>query len=183
MAEGPGELRLRVLVLRCQTGDERAFAQLFDAFSRRTLGYLKGLVDEDAEDLNQELWLAVYRSIRNLSNPGAFRTWLFQATRHRAIDWLRRRKRERALLDLAALELQAVGESGDDRRIAELAESELAAAIAQLPAAQREVLLLRYQNDLSYAEIALVVGSSLGTVKSRLFHARRRVLELTGGQL
>ncbi len=101
------EMRLHLLVLRCQAGDEPAFGQLLDWFGERTMTYLEGLVGkDDAEDVHQEVWLAVYRGIRTLHNPRAFRTWLFRATRHHAIDFLRRYKREQRLLELAAVEAQ-----------------------------------------------------------------------------
>lgn len=172
-------LRIHLLVLRCQTGDERAFAELFGRFGSRTLRYLNGLVGDDAEDVQQEVWLTVYRGIRGLSNPGAFRTWLFQSTRHRAIDFLRKRKRELSLLEDAAVEWPGIQPSADEFPIGALEQSELADAMAALAPAHREVVLLRYQDDLSYAEIALVVGCTLGTVRSRLHHARRRLQELT----
>ena len=171
------ELRLHLLVLRCQTGDEQAFAQLFREFSQRTLGYLRGLVGEAADDVQQDVWLAVYRSIRTLSNARAFRTWLFRTTRHRAIDFLRSRRREKELLEGVALEAAAVNEAELDDAGAQFDEADLDAALEVLPPAQREVLLLRYRDDLSYAEIALVVGCAIGTVRSRLHHARLRLQE------
>ncbi len=172
---GTEELRLHLLVLRCQTGDERAFAQLFREFGERTLRYLNGLVGEAAEDVQQEVWLAVYRGIRTLSNARAFRTWLFRTTRHRAIDFLRRRRRESELLADAALERIGLSESAEDSL--EVDEAALRLALETLPAAQREVLILRYRDDLSYAQIALVVGCALGTVRSRL-QAKQRMQEL-----
>jgi RNA polymerase sigma-70 factor (ECF subfamily) len=172
------ELQLTLLVLRCQVGDDRAFGRLHDWFSRRTLGYLSGLIGEDAEDVQQEVWLGVYRSIQGLSDPRAFRTWLFRTTRHRAIDFLRRRKRERELLMDAALEANDADRGVEDQSGESWDDAELAAALAQLPTPQREVLLLRYQNEMSYAEIALVVGCPIGTVRSRLYEAKRRMQEL-----
>src|SRR6185312_2075052 len=96
-----GELQLYLLVLRCQAGDERAFAQLMEKFERRTLEYVRGLLGDPflADDVQQEVWLAVYLGIRSLDNPGAFRTWLFRITRHRTLDFVRRRKRESELFD------------------------------------------------------------------------------------
>lgn len=180
---GAEALRLHLLVLRCQAGDERAFAQIFDWFGKRTLGYLRGLVGEAAEDVQQEVWLAAYLGIRGLSNPRAFRTWLYRTTRHRAIDFLRKQKRERELLADAeaeaadASEPADAGEPADEGGTAALDESELEAVMATLTPAQREVLVLRYQDDLSYAEIALVVGCSVGTVRSRLHYAKQRLHE------
>jgi RNA polymerase sigma-70 factor, ECF subfamily len=166
------DARLYLLVLRCQTGDEAAFARLFDRFAARTLAHLRGLLGDDADDVQQEVWLTVYRTIARLVNPRAFRTWLFQTTRHRAIDFLRSRRRERELLDEAAREAErttAPEEPGS------LDASALGPALETLPPAQREVLLLRYQEDMTYAEIAVVVGSSIGTVRSRLHHAKQRL--------
>ena len=169
------DVRLHLLVLRCQAGDERAFNQLIDSFGNRTLRYLRGLVGDAAEDVQQEVWLAVYLRIRVLSNPRAFRTWLFRTTRHRAIDHLRVQKRDELLVDVAQ-DVADLTESPDDSDAA-LGDIDLDAAMALLPPVQREVLLLHYRDHLSYAEIALVVGCSIGTVRSRLHHAKRKVRE------
>ena len=172
---GSDELRLHLLVLRCQAGDEEAFARLYDSFCTRTLRYLRGLLGEEAEDVQQEVWLTVYRSIRGLTNPRAFRTWLFSTTRHRAIDHLRRQRRETEAMEEAAVELNDMAESAIDASVDGLNAGMLDELMAGLPVAQREVLLLRFQDGMSYAETALVVGCSIGTVRSRLHHAKRRV--------
>lgn len=177
-SNGAEALQLHLLVLRCQAGDERAFTKLFDQFATRTLRYLRGLVGDAAEDVQQEVWLAVYRGLRTLTNPGAFRTWLFRTTRHRAVDFLRREKRERELIADTDVESVGAGESADDGGVSGLDEVGLDGALAELPPVQREVLLLRYRDDMSYTEIALVVGCSIGTVRSRLHHAKRRLHEI-----
>lgn len=171
--EGTETLRLHLLVLRCQAGDEAAFARLHAKFGPRVLGYLRRLVGEDAEDVEQEVWVTVYRRIAELVNPGAFRTWLFRTTRYRAIDHLRRRCREQELFvdDAAAEHVVQPEDTGPPLAMVE----EL---VARLPAPQREVLTLRYQDQLSYAEIALIVGCAVGTVRSRLFYARQKLEEL-----
>src|SRR6185503_13122240 len=107
-------LSLHLLVLRCQAGDERAFARLMDAFGNKTLGYLRGLVGDDADDVQQEVWLSVYRGIGGLANPGAFRTWLFRTTRHRAVDFLRKKKRERELVDEITNEAMDAGDASEN---------------------------------------------------------------------
>lgn len=177
-------LRLHLLVLGCQAGDERAFTRLFERFAPRTLGYLRGLVGDDADDVQQEVWLSVYRNLGTLANPGAFRTWLFQTTRHRALDFLRRRRRETRLMEETAAELaveSGAENPGDGSDLPAMEGLDVAAIADELPTVQREVLLLRYANDLSYAEIALVTGCSIGTVKSRLHNARRRVQAIIQG--
>ena len=170
------ETRLYLLVLRCQTGDESAFARLMDQFGHRTLAHLRGLVGDAAEDVQQEVWLTVYRQVRDLSNPRAFRTWLFQTTRHRAIDFLRAARRERELAEDAAREREmstAPDEGGFD-----LDASSVGPALQALSPVHREAIVLRYQEDMSYGEMAIVAGCSIGTIRSRLHAARRRLQEV-----
>ena len=177
------ELGLHLLVLRCQAGDERAFAQLMDRFGPRTLEYARRLVGDAADDVQQEVWIAVYRGIAGLANPRAFRTWLFRATRHRVVDFLRKQNRERELIAAEPIEVaseQAVVENMPDAVDAVVSPSMLE-ALASLPMAQREVLILRYQQDMSYAQIALVAGCSVGTVRSRLHYAKQHLHELLRG--
>ena len=123
------EKRLFLLVLRCQAGDETAFSRLMEWFGARTLAHLRGLLGDDADDVQQEVWLAVYMRIGALSNPRAFRTWLFQTTRHRAIDFLRSRKRERELLEEAAREIDFA--NAPDEGIGGLDQSSVAAALKE----------------------------------------------------
>ena len=178
----PDDLRLHLTVLRCQSGDERAFATLMEQFGAKTLAYLSGIIGDDAEDVQQEIWLSVYRRIRELANPSAFRTWLFRITRHRAIDALRRRTRERELLLDAAEEIVAVTETdAAPESFGGIDAATLEAALARIPPPQREVLLLRYRDDLSYEEIAVVVGCPIGTVRTRLHHAKRKLNEQLRG--
>jgi RNA polymerase sigma-70 factor (ECF subfamily) len=176
-------LLLHLLVVRCQAGDEDAFVRLLEQFGPRTLRYLQRLVGEEAEDVHQEVWLGVYRRISQLASPGAFVTWLFSVARNGAVDHLRRRRRARELLDDVAAESMVQGEyvTGEQMAASDVADridaTELSVLIAALPPLHREVILLRYQEELSYAEIAAVVGRSIGTVKSRLHHARRLLQE------
>lgn len=172
-------LRLKLLVLRCQAGDESAFATLYSEFSPRTLAYARGIVGEDAEDVQQETWLAVYRGLKTLHDPGAFVVWVLRTTRHRAFNHLRRYRRERELADDIPLESIAA-EDGDTQPAAFDAVDSAAidAAMAEMPPPQREVLLLRFRDDLSYAQIAQVTGVPIGTVRARLHYAKKRLHSL-----
>jgi RNA polymerase sigma-70 factor, ECF subfamily len=172
------ELRLRLLVLRCQAGDEHAFAQLFDRFGPRSLAMLQRLVGDAAEDVQQEVWLAVYRHIGTLSNLAGFRSWLYATTRHRAIDQLRSARRQRGLIADAVLDSADVTESEEQSGVPLVDPAALDGAIASLPDAQRDAVVLRYRNGLSYAEVAAALGCSVGTVRSRLHYARQRLYEL-----
>lgn len=164
---------LALLVLRAQAGDERAFAQLYAAFRERTWRYLRGLVEEEAEDVLQEVWLAIYRGLGHLAEPGAFGTWVYRVTRHRAVDALRRRQRMSRLFVEAEGAEQVVDPTTDEELVGEAWSAEM---LQDLPVLQREVVLLRYRDELSYAEIATIVGCPVGTVRSRLFVARQRLV-------
>lgn len=166
-------IRLHLLVLRCQTGDGDAFRRLYDEFGGRTLRYLTGIVGSDpAEDIQQETWLTVYRRLGSLADPARFPTWLLATARNRAIDWLRKRKRERLLLDEGAIDVIDTVAPEEEPSGPSFDDAVVSAALEALPPAHREVLMLRYRDELSYAEIALVTGLAIGTVRSRLHHAR-----------
>lgn len=180
MAASDDPVRLRFLVLRCQAGDEEAFARLYAEFAARTRRYLVTLCGADADDVHQELWLRVYRSLARLEDAGAFRTWLFRSTRHQAIDFLRRQRRAETLFSEGPPEaLEGVAEAGDPAEWAANAQ-EVEALLGALSPGHREVLLLRYLDDLSHAEIALVLGVPVGTVRSRLHYATRAARMIAG---
>lgn len=173
--------RLYLQVLRCQTGDAAAFAELHRQFAGRTIRYLRGIVgDTMADDVQQEVWLTVFRRIAEVVNPDGFRTWLYRVTRHRAIDALRRERRRSELVeedteDVDAIAQPGIGAGGDaDPPVVEQ-------LLVGLTPPHREVLVLRYWEDLSYGEIAIVTGCSLGTVRSRLHHAKARMRALLEG--
>lgn len=166
---------LHLLVMRCQAGDDRAFARLMALYGPRSLTYLQGLVGDAAEDVQQEVWLTIYRNIATVANPAAFRTWLYRTTRNRALDYLRKDKRERELIaDAQTPEADVAVLDVDEPRWTDV----MLDALDDLGAAHREVILLRYGDDMSYAEIALVLGCSIGTVRSRLHYARQRLQQL-----
>jgi len=175
------QLKEHILVLRCQVGDEAAFAALYQGFGPRTLRYLEGLLGpEAAADVQQEVWLAVFKGVSRVDNPRGFRTWLYQITRHRAIDFLRKTKRERELLDAV---VAAAGEEGEALPELEMGPDgigSLMQALSGLSPPHREVLILRYWEEMSYAEMALVAGCSVGTIRSRLHHARRNLRQALG---
>jgi RNA polymerase sigma-70 factor (ECF subfamily) len=167
-----------LLVLRCQVGDESAFTGLYERFGTRTLRYLEGILGSDAAaDAQQEVWLAVFRGIARVTNPGAFRTWLYQTTRHRAIDVLRKDKREADLLAAMWVDEHESVEAHPDPAIEPVDTEALGPELEGLSAAHREVLLLRYWEGMAYGEIAFILGCSVGTVRSKLHYAKRRLRE------
>jgi|SRR5579883_601140 len=170
MTDPLDRIAFRLLVLRCQTGDGAAFTDLVRQHDDRLAGYLKGLLGRDPSDALQDVWLAVWRGLPKLADPEAFVGWAFRIARDRAFRELRGERLPTAPVeDVAAVE--------PDEFDAEDAVA-LRAAVNRLPVEYRDVLLLRYVEGLSYQAIAGVVGVPVGTVRSRLFHAKRRAREL-----
>lgn len=167
----------QLIVLRCQAGDEGAFEELFRRYGEHTHRYLSSVVGAAAaDDLQQDAWITVYQHISSLANPSGFRAWLFQVVRSRLLDALRRGWRDREILE--ALRHEADGDShvsAETEGDLGVDEEDIARALAQLSPEHREVLVLRFWEGLSYSEIALVTRVPPGTVRSRLFHAKRLI--------
>lgn len=169
MTDPLDRIAFRLLVLRCQTGDAVAFADLVRQHHDRLAGYLRGLLGHDPSDALQDVWLDVWRGLPRLTDPEAFAGWAFRIARDRAFRELRRKGfRTVPVEDVAA-------DEPDDFTTDDAAE--VRAAVDRLPPQHRDVLLLRYVEGLSYEAIAGVVGVPVGTVRSRLFHAKRMMRE------
>ncbi|WP_323757768.1 RNA polymerase sigma factor [Roseivirga sp.] len=175
--QGGNEIQEEFWVLRCQAGDETAFRQLYFRYKPRTFAFLKGLVKGvEAEDLNQEVWLTVYRRITSLTNTNGFRMWLFQVARNRALDYFRQNKK---LLELQEATQVAPEERGEEQPFYDGEDEELKirlrACLEKLPQRHREVLILSFLEGMDYEEIGLITGCSIGTVKSRMHHAKMKL--------
>jgi RNA polymerase sigma-70 factor, ECF subfamily len=161
--------RQRTLILQCQLGSGPAMEELYLHYNRPLGYYLRRLLDRDeSEDVEQEVWLAVIRRIGRLRAPEAFVVWLYQIARSKAINRLSDR---RSLLSLCEPDLENVAEEPEPEFTAEDA-TRVHNAMKSLPTAHREVLILRFMENLSYEQIAEVIGCKIGTVRSRLHHAK-----------
>jgi RNA polymerase sigma-70 factor (ECF subfamily) len=173
MTFDPDRLYERLLVLRCQAGDEGTFAELMERYQPRLRYYLRKMLFGmgEPDDVLQDVWLDVFRSIARLNDADAFRSWLYQVARARALKVLRKRR-----LSFEPLEDVESAEIGPETEIFTAEEVQrVHRALDELPAAQREVLVLRYIEDMSYEEIARIVACEVGTVRSRLHYAKRAV--------
>jgi RNA polymerase sigma-70 factor (ECF subfamily) len=158
-----------------QTGDMAAFERFFRDYERVVFknAYLITGSREDAEDVLQEVFTAVWR-FRHTFDPGKGRpaTWLHRITVN---ECLRKRRRDRpGMLRVDPEDIDAPGPAADAGPSVQEG-GELSEALSALDARHRSVLVLRYFNDLSYEEIAGVLGVPLGTVKSRINHALRKM--------
>jgi RNA polymerase sigma-70 factor, ECF subfamily len=159
------------LLTQALAGERAAFAALVRQHQRSVYSLaLRMLSDRHAaEDLAQEVFLQLYRSLSALSSEAHLGFWLRRVTMHRAIDRLRRAPR----LESRAEELAAV--ASETEPADPLLERRLRALVRELPAAARAVVLLRYQEDLDPVDIARTLRMPLNTVKS---HLRRSLAQL-----
>jgi RNA polymerase sigma-70 factor (ECF subfamily) len=157
----------RLLVVRCQTGDEAAFGELVGRYGSRIHYFLRKMVGPSAEDVAQDVWFDVYRGVPRLADPAAFPAWLYRVARDRAYRLIRRRRPATRSIDEAA----GVAADAEVTFAAEEAAA-VHAALDELAPEHREVLVLRFLEDMGYDEIARVVGCPVGTVRSRLHYAK-----------
>ena len=167
---------VELLVLRCRRRDTEAARQLVSLFERPLLYFVRRLVgsEADAWDVVQETWLNVFRKLGTVQDPRAFPAFLYAAARNAALAHLRRRRVREALLD--SVDAPAVDSCDEPEFTADDAAA-VHRALDRLSLAHREVITLFFLRDLSIEQIAAVVGVPVGTVKSRLHHAKRALRE------
>jgi RNA polymerase sigma-70 factor (ECF subfamily) len=150
-------------------GDLAAFEQIVRAYQQHVWRFLRRLVGDGtvAEDVAQETFLRAFHRLPTFTFQAKFSTWLFQIARNAGIDELRARERRARVLH--ALPPPTPGAAVAEARV------EIDAALASLPVELRETIVLVEVFGLRYVEAAEVLGVAVGTVKSRMFAARRRV--------
>jgi RNA polymerase sigma-70 factor (ECF subfamily) len=180
MADELDSFYWKVMVLRCQMGDQAAFEELVANCQARLHGFLrKMIVDrERVNDLAQEVWMDVFRDLPNLVDPGAFLPWFYRIARNRAFRLLRRRD-----IIIGSLADADVAEECDASTDFTLEDAEAVhAALDQLGPEHREVVWLRFIENMSYQAIATAVGCQVGTVRSRLHNAKRALRRILEGE-
>jgi RNA polymerase sigma-70 factor (ECF subfamily) len=168
-----------------QDRDAAAFASLFEYFGPRVKGFLmrQGASESEAEDLAQDVLMTVWRKADQFdAAKAAVSTWVFTIARNRRIDVLRRERRPEPDAEDPLL----AGEpepSAEARMSSAQVQVRMRKAIATLPPEQAEVLTLSFYEDIAHSDIAARLGIPLGTVKSRLRLAFRKVKALVGEEL
>ena len=175
MGNAAERLYERVLVVRCQTGDPAALAELIARYGPRLRFYLRKMAGEAAaEDLLQDVWVDVFAKVARLNDPAAFGAWVYRIARDRAYRELRRRRVPTIAIDQ---EPEEPSIEVDDEWTAEDVDR-VRAAIDGLAAEHREVLVLQVVEGMTYEQIAAVTGSLVGTVRSRIHYAKRALRAL-----
>jgi len=187
-------LGIDAAVLELRRGDPDALSTLMARYQHRIYRYLLRLVRQpaDAEDLFQQTWIRVAEKIRSFDTSRNFDAWLFALARNLALDHLRRRRP-------SSLEESPRGDSREDTMVSRLPSADpgpfeqllareragrLAVALENLPLSYREVLTLRFEEEMKIEEIAQVLATPVATVKSRLYRSLaqlRQILEAGAG--
>jgi RNA polymerase sigma factor (sigma-70 family) len=171
------------LVREVREGSEAAFRVLVERYQDRVVRLVyRYLGDQDeSEDVAQEIFLKVFRKLDSFQFESSFFTWLYRIAINAAQDRIKGRRRRRAtasLDDLPPVFESTASDAGPADRV--LLSQEVAIAVRQkvdeLPAKYRTVLILREFEGHTYEEISQILECSIGTVESRLFRARQRLM-------
>ena len=171
MAVTAEHLYEQTLVLRSQIGDEAAFEELLRHYGPSLMRFTQKMMQAApnmTEDIVQEIWVAIFRGLPSLRDVSKFRPWAFRIARDRIYREYRRRKiasvpvAEADLEDALTVEAEAPADT-----------EALQKCLESISPEHREALMLCYFEEMSYEEIARVTGSSIGTVRSRIFYGKR----------
>jgi RNA polymerase sigma-70 factor (ECF subfamily) len=166
---------LENIVHRCRDGERTAFEELFEMYQPRLKYYVRRLDSGgiSVEDTLQDIWLTVFRKIHELKDAQVFTVWLYRIARNKVYDEFRNKERFARLPGGDEIPV-----SGSDEPILDTSDAEkLHAALNRLKPHHREVLTLSFIEQMPYQSIADVVGCSIGTVRSRIFYAKKSLRE------
>jgi RNA polymerase sigma-70 factor (ECF subfamily) len=166
------------LVAKAQRGSAEAFEVLVRRYRNDVFAMSYHFVRnrEQAWDIAQESFVKAYRSLKWFRGEAGFKTWLLRIAANHSKDYLKKRRLDTTPFDEVVAAVTPDTAPGPDRQLeAEELGRAIQAAVAELSAKHREAFVLREYQGLSYQEMAEVMGCSLGTVMSRLHHARKKL--------
>jgi RNA polymerase sigma-70 factor (ECF subfamily) len=159
----------QVLILRCQIGDKDALAELIERYEAPLRYFISRLSAnaETAEDIFQDTWLTVIRRIHSLKKTEAFSTWLYRIARNKVYQQFRRKKK------LSELDQNiAVPNNTENDVFSSEDAAKVHRCLKELLPEYREVMMLRFLEQMSYEQISQVINCRVGTVKSRIHYAK-----------
>lgn len=188
------------LIGLAQEGDAVAFERLISLYQSKVYGFARAYCSDPSEaaDLAQEALIKVYRSLHSFRFQSSLLTWMFRIVKNVALDHYRsrqqrERRREQPIEGTSEGDLRGGSTGGrcenpdpEDHLLADEQRQALWAALSRVPEVYRTVVVLTDMQGLSYEEVAAIVGTPVGTVKSRLNRGRdalREVLLSSGGRL
>lgn len=168
-------------------GNVNDFEKLVTAYEKNVYSLALRMVGdpEDAADMTQETFIKAYRSLSSFRGDSKFSSWLYRIASNVCLDFLRSRSRHPQVSlsssdedGRTAFELPDMSRNPEEQLMKKLSMEAVRRGLEQLPEQQRQILVLRELGGLSYAELARILGLEEGTVKSRIFRARKRLCAL-----
>ena len=168
-------------------GNVNDFEKLVTAYEKNVYSLALRMVGdpEDAADMTQETFIKAYRSLSSFRGDSKFSSWLYRIASNVCLDFLRSRSRHPQVSlsssdedDRTTFELPDMSRNPEEQLMKKLSMEAVRRGLEQLPEQQRQILVLRELGGLSYAELARILGLEEGTVKSRIFRARKRLCAL-----
>jgi len=172
------------LVASARTGDMQAFEELVRRYRNDVYGlsyhFLRNR--EEAWDSSQEVFIKAHRSLKKFRGEASFKTWLLRITSNHCKDVLKKKRLRTVPLEDLALGDAASGDAGPRSQLqAEEIGAAIESALGELSVKHRTAFILREFEGLSYQEMAEVMNCNMGTVMSRLHHARKNLQRLLVG--
>ncbi len=169
------------LIEQAQYGDGRAFGQLIRLHQKRLFRFVYGLTGsfDQAEDIVQEAFVKAYSAIKTFSPGASFYPWLSTIARNLAYNQITRQEKKESLEELSDIGFDpSTADLGPlDKMMDDEAQRRFYKALAALPTAYRTVFVLRHFEDMEYTDIASYLKIPPGTVDSRLYRARKLLME------
>ena len=164
------------LIQKFQNGDEKAFDQLVRNNLNNVFGFFMKVTRDEmsAEDLTQDVFMKLYKNLKNFRHDSNFSTYLYRINSNTANSWITRNKWKNLL------HLDQAPDKGeyDIKNEYEWTKKELWNEISKLPNKQRRVMILRITDSLSYSEISKITGMSEGTAKVNFHHGLKKLKEV-----
>jgi RNA polymerase sigma-70 factor, ECF subfamily len=166
-----------IILCRVADKDETAFSELYQRYSKPLYNYLHHLIYEEAiaEDLLQEVFLAVWEGARRYRGQAKVKTWIYQIAHYKAVSWLRRNGHP--FQSIYSKDVVS-GENLEAELVESMRRKQIQSALNRLSLDHREVVELAFFHDMSYVDIAKVMSCPIGTVKSRMSYARKHLNQI-----
>ncbi|MBW7855374.1 MAG: sigma-70 family RNA polymerase sigma factor [Ignavibacteriaceae bacterium] len=163
-----------------RTGNDQAFNHLVRKYQKRVYWVVRKMISDhdDADDITQEVFIRVYKSINEFRGDSSFFTYLYRIAINLSLNFLNKRKRmngKRADFDFEISKFESNESSAENLIDRPRNEKLFKSAIEQLPEQQRAVFVLRFYDNLTYDEISKILNRSVGGLKANYFHAVKKL--------
>lgn len=183
----------KVLIDRCKNGEIQAFEELIRGYEKKVFNIVFRIIGnyDDAQDISQDIFVKVFKSIRNFKEKSSFYTWLYRITVNECMDIIKKRKKASVYSldtpiesdgDQITRDIKDSSESPEEKIERKELRSYIEEALNSISHEHRVMIILRDMQGFSYEEIALITKCPEGTVKSRINRARKALKELLSGK-